>query len=372
MGSLDPETARMLQDAVAKHVERNADGRATRAMRKQLPGHAPATLTTMADQGWIAVALPESAGGLGLGLCAAAIVAEGLAGTYSADPLHGLFMVGRLLMRCETMPDILPKLTAGDALPVVAWQERAQDFARPKPETIWAGDRLTGRKGWIVGAACASHFVVTAVSHAGTVLVLVPADAPGLSLTHDFRADGTPIGQLRLNAVPGTVLASGAEADSALRASLDETAVLIAAELMGHVDRMMALVVEHLKTRQQFGQPIGAFQALQHRASDMLIHQRLARAVLDKGLSRMDALDDPAARGAQTARLRARLNDTARLIMRESVQLFGAMGTTDENELSLHLKRCLSLIPWLGSNVEQRGYYMDLVAPEGRLAEGRM
>lgn len=371
--TLDPETAALLREAVVKYAGRAADGAAVRAARNTLPGYGPDTLATMAAQGWLGLALPEEAGGLGLGIAAAGIVAEGLAGCFSADPLPGLFLAGRVLGHSGAGADLLAGLAGGEALPALAWQEGPQDFARAAvPSTVWAEGALNGAKGWVAGAAGASHFIVSARAPEGLALVLVAADAPGLSLTHDFRADGTPMGRLVLEAVPGEVLAVGAHAEAALRAALDETSVLIAAELMGHVDRMMALVIEHLKTRRQFGRAIGSFQALQHRAADMFVHQRLARAVLDTGLARFDALEDAAARGMQAARLRARLNDTAQLIIRESIQLFGAMGITDENELSLHLKRCLGLIPWLGGSVEQRSYYMDLAAPAGQPAEGRI
>lgn len=371
--TLDAETAALLRDAVAKHVGRTADGAAVRAARDSLPGYAPETLATMAAQGWLAVALPQEAGGLGLGIAAAGIVAEGLAGSFSADPMLGLFLAGRVLMHAGAGADLLAGLSAGEALPALAWQEGPRDFARAaSPATIWADGVLNGSKGWVAGAAGASHFIISARAPEGLALVLVAADAPGLTLAHDFRADGTPMGRLALDAVGGAVLATGPRAEAALRAALDETSALIAAELMGHIDRMMALVIEHLKTRRQFDRAIGSFQALQHRAADMFVHQRLARAVLDTGLARLDMPDDATQRGMQAARLRARLNDTAQIIMRESIQLFGAMGITDENELSLHLKRCLSLTPWLGGSAEQRAYYMDLAAPEGLLAEGRI
>lgn len=373
MTTVDAETAALLRDAVGKYAARTADGAAIRAARGSLPGYGPEALDTMAAQGWLAIALPEDAGGLGLGCAAAALVAEGLAGCFSADPLPGLFLAGRVLTQCGAEGALLAGLAEGRLRPTLAWQEQAQDFARPAPETRWADGGLSGRKAWVVGAFGASHFVVSAVSAAGPVLVLVAADAPGLALAQDVRADGTPMARLTLEAVPGQLLAQGAAAQAALRAALDETSVLIAAELMGHIDRMMALVVEHLKTRQQFGKPIGAFQALQHRAADMFVQQRLARAVLDSGLARIDGLAaDVVARGMQAARLRARLNDSARLIMRESIQLFGAMGITDENDLSLHVKRCLALTHWLGTSVEQRSYYMDLAAPAGQWAEGRI
>lgn len=373
MTSVDADTLVLLRDAVGKHAARMADGRAIRARRNSLPGYTPTELTIMAEQGWLAIGLPEEAGGLGLGVSAAAIVAEGLAGCFTADPFHGLFLAGRILTQAKADVDLLAAFAAGEILPALAWQEQSQSFRSPfSPATTLSADyTLNGNKTYVAGAAGATHFIVSAASSSGLALVLTKADAAGLSIHHDFRADGTPMGQLHLAAKPGIVLCEGEKAEAALRAALDETSVVIAAELMGHVDQMMALVIEHLKTRHQFGKPIGSFQALQHRAADMFVQQRLARAVLDTNLSCMDGLDDASARGMLVARVRARLNDTAHYIVRESIQLFGAMGITDENDLSLHVKRCLSLIGWLGNSAEQRGYYMDMAAPQGAGLNGR-
>ena len=373
MTSVDADTLVLLRDAVGKHAARTADGRAVRARRSSLPGYTPAELTIMAEQGWLAIGLPEAAGGLGLGTVAAGIVAEGLAGCFSADPFHGLFLAGRVLAHAKADTDMLAALAGGEILPALAWQEQPQNFRFPfSPITMLSADgTLNGKKAYVAGAAGATHFIVSATSSSGLALVLTKADAFGLSIHHDFRADGTPMGQLALAATPGVILCEGEIVETALRAALDETSVLIAAELIGHVDRMMALVIEHLKTRHQFGKPIGAFQALQHRAVDMFVQQRLARAVLDTTLARIDGLNDATTRGMLAARVRARLNDTAQYIIRESIQLFGAMGITDENDLSLHVKRCLSLVGWLGNSVEQRGYYMDMAAPLGAVPNGR-
>jgi len=372
MASMDADTAALLREAVGKHADRTGDGRAVRSRRNTLPGYAPETLAAMAEQGWLALALPEDAGGLGLGMSAAGIVAEGLAGCFGADPFHSLFLAGRVLTHAGAAAELLAGLATGETLPALAWQENPQGARLNPPATRYSAGRVTGQKAWIVGAAGATHFIVSASGPDGLVLVLAEAGASGSQLSQAFRPDGSPMGRLVLDGVPGEVLACGDVAESALRAALDETSVLVAAELMGHIDRMMAMVIEHMKTRRQFGRPIGAFQALQHRAADMFVHQRLARAVLEAGLTRFDSLSDRVARGMQSARLRARLNDTAQLVMRESIQLFGAMGITDENDLSLHVKRCLSLIGWLGSSVELRGYYMDLAGPARQAADGRI
>lgn len=362
MTIVDPQTAEMLRETVAKHCERHADGATIRSSRGEVPGAVAVDVGTLAELGWLAISVPESSGGLGLGIAAAGIVTEGLAGCYTSDPFVGLFLGARALVHARAFEDLLALLAEGSATPVLAWQENDVDFASPSPGTVYHEGKVTGTKRWVVSAAEASHFIISAREDGEDILVLVEASSTGIHLTHTQRADGTPVGRLTLVSVPCEVIARGSEAQRVLRRTLDEGTVLVAAELMGHVDRMMALVLDHLKTRKQFGKVIGSFQALQHRASSMFVHQRLARSVLTMTLAEADQISDPLEFGQRAARLRARLNDTTQLIMRESIQLFGAMGITDENELSLHIKRCLSLLAYLGNSTEQRRYWTTLFA----------
>lgn len=368
MIQLDQETATMLRDAVGKHVERFADGKAVRRARKTLPGPQGASLEVLAEQGWLALALPEAAGGMELGLSAAGIVTEGLAKAYTSDPFLGLFIAARAYVLAGGGGEVFDGLGDGSAKLALAWQESASQWGDLSAKAVLKDGLLSGQKAWIVGAELADHYLVSATEGDDLVLALVARTAAGLSLTTEFRPDGAPIAGLTLIQTPAMVIARGSEAKAALRRALDEGSALIAAELMGHIDQMMALTLEHLKTRHQFGRAIGSYQALQHRAADMFVRQRLARAVLETGLARLDATADAVAYGQQAARLRARLNDTAQWVMRESIQLFGAMGITDENDLSLHLKRCMSLIGLLGNSTAQRRYYMDLADAEGQAA----
>jgi len=369
MTIVDPQTAEMLRETVAKHCERHADGALIRASRGEVPGALAADVATMAELGWLAVSVPEDHGGLGLGVSATGIIAEGLSGCYSSDPLTGLFLGSRALVHAQESDGLLAQVVEGSATPVLAWQENAHDFASPLPATEYRNGTVSGTKRWVASAAQASHFVVSAREDGRDVLVLVDASSDGVSLSFGTRADGTPIGELALTSAPSTVIARGSDATRALRRTLDEGTILVAAELMGHIDRMMKLVLEHLNTRKQFGKVIGSFQALQHRASNMFVHQRLARSVLTTTLGCADLITEPAEFGQRAARLRARLNDTTQLVMRESIQLFGAMGITDENELSLHIKRCLSLLGYLGNSTEQRRYWTALSAQTARTGD---
>jgi alkylation response protein AidB-like acyl-CoA dehydrogenase len=134
------------------------------------------------------------------------------------------------------------------------------------------------------------------------------------------------------------------------------------------MDRALEMSLDYLRTREQFGRPIGAFQALQHRAVDLYIHRDLALAVLDEALSGLDRGPAAAARAAMASRVKARCADAATRITREAIQFHGAIGFTDEFDVGLYLKRALVLTAWLGGGSWHRRRYARLTA--GAKAEG--
>lgn len=359
--ALDAETAQMLRDSVARYGERAGGEAAGRARHVQAAGYDPAHLTVLRDQGWLMMALPEAAGGLGLGLGAAGIVAQGLARAHLAAPFTALHVASAALGRISGGADLLGEMGEGAALPALGWAGTGASFADPTATRVTCdtGGRLSGAVRGIHGAVGASEFLIPARAPGGLVLTRVSADAAVPAIAR--LAEGTPVGHLALDATPAEVIAEGAEARAALRVALDEGALLAAAELLAHVEAMIDLARAHLLTRQQFGRPIGAFQALQHRMADLFVQQSLARAVLAAAFARIDALEgDEIARGQLVARAKARANDAARLTAREVIQFFGAMGTTEEFGLSLHVKRVLVLAGWLGTSAEQRARFAAL------------
>jgi alkylation response protein AidB-like acyl-CoA dehydrogenase len=137
---------------------------------------------------------------------------------------------------------------------------------------------------------------------------------------------------------------------------------IAAAELRGVMTRALEMSLDYLRTRVQFGKPIGAFQALQHRAADLYVQQQLAAAVLDEALRALDAGAAPRARAMQASRAKARCADAASRITREAIQLHGAIGFTDEYDAGLYLKRALVVSAWLGGPTYHRRRYAALAA----------
>lgn len=341
MTALDQETARLIADSVTSYAARGgAAGK----------GH----LAELHAQGWLQAALPESSGGLGFGLDAAAIVAGELARAALAEPVAATYLAARLL--ALVAPDSAAAMSLGQdgALPALAWT------ARDEAVSVSAEGRLSGAIRHVAGGGTASQFLILADQSGTPVLLSVPADAPGMTVTPAARADGAIMADLAMDQATGTFLARGGGLDAAMRRVRAETNLVVASELMAHVEVMLEQVLDHLRTRRQFGKPLGAFQALQHKAADLYLHRLLSRGVLDGAIAVAvaDHLPDDLDRAA--FRARARLNDTAMMVARTAIQMFGALGITEESRLAPHVRRVLSLTGWLGGSAEQRRRYAAL------------
>ena len=315
--------------------------------------------------------VPESHGGLGLGLAEMATVLQELGRGLMADPLPAVALATRVLVHGAPWAGADARLQAvvqGQDLPALAWQEGLGgiDPAPLATRAVRQGDgwRLSGGKRFVAGAACAQGFIVSAGAPAGGGLFWVPADAPGLSLSHEWRADETPMGVLALQdvRVPDAQVIGepGADGLQPLQLAVDEGAVLASAEMLGVMEAALQMALAYLRTRVQFGKPIGSFQALQHKAADLYVQQELVRAVLQDALRVFASDADSAAKAAVASRCKARASDAGLRVTREVIQLHGAIGYTDEHDAGLYLKRALALSAWLGNASAHRTRFAAL------------
>lgn len=359
----------------------------SRGLRGKLPGFDLGFWNSLAQQGWTGVLAPESAGGFGQGLAEMAEVVSALAGQVAPEPVTPvLVFAGRLLAGCgdgRTAAQLLEQTVSGRLLPAVAWQEDtvgSAGFDREgrlaEPCTVCApgatGLRLSGRKLHVRPGAAASGHVVTASSPDGLAIVWVPAGLPGLESTTQRLADGTFASQVDMKDVKlhaSHLLAVGDAARSAFWAAHDEALLMAGVELLACARRMMAMTLDYLRTRKQFGKPIGSFQGLQHRAVDLLIQQEIAGALVEHAISEFDRGLGGAERARLAARVKARCSDAALMTAREAVQMHGAIGVTDEHDLGLFLQRVLVLSAWLGNASQQRRRFSAL-SPLAAAGEG--
>ncbi|MBS8229109.1 acyl-CoA dehydrogenase, partial [Vannielia litorea] len=247
MMALDAETARMIAESVAGHAR----------------GPAPAEpVAALHAQGWLTCALPEEAGGLGFGVDAAALIAGGLARACRAEPVAATYLATRLLA-----------LAAPGSSPIQALAEGRLVSLAPGAVRADSG-RLSGTL-WQVPPA-ELHLVL-----AGEALFALPGTA-----AEQLRVDGHPRGTRVLEATQAEALAEGPAVSAALRQVLAEGRLVVGAELLAHAEVMQDITLEHLRTRRQFGQSLGQFQALQHKAVDLYSATLMGRAVLDTAITR--------------------------------------------------------------------------------------
>lgn len=362
----------MLRESAADFVGRNIDMKRLRERRGTLPGYEPEHLRHMADLGWLGIVLPEAHGGLGLGFSELTVVLQELGKGLMADPLVPVAFAARVLQHGDNealKQSLLPQVVDASLLPCVAWQEGLGGIETAAIETRVEADGsdllLTGRKRFVASAAGAGGFVVSARGAAGCGLYWIGAQAAGVTVHHEQRADETPSGVLefdRVRITPADVVsAAGPQGLAALDRALDEAMVLAGAEMLGVVEAVLQMALGYMRTRVQFGKPIGSFQALQHKATDLYVQQELVRAVLAEAIRVFDDAGTSATeRALMASRFKARASDGGLRVAREVIQLHGAIGFTDEYDAGLYLKRALVLSAWLGNASAHRRRFAAL------------
>jgi acyl-CoA dehydrogenase len=317
-------------------------------------GFSRALWKEMAELGWVGIAFPEPVGGAGLGFAELAVVMEELGRTLAPEPfLSTVLLAGQaLLLSGDSAKSTawLPRVCKGEAILALAQQEARSRYdlatVETRAEKAGAGYRLSGEKIQVLDGHVADAFVVAARTAGGPrdakgiTLFLVPKGAAGLSVTRQTRLDGRNAALVRFDGVAvGADAALGAlDAGYELLASaVDRATVGLCAEMLGGMQQAFALTVSHLKTRIQFGVPIGSFQALKHRAANVFIEIELAKSAVMAAARALDAGEPDLAKLVSLAK--ARCSEAYVLAANEGVQMFGGVGMTDEYDIGFYMKR---------------------------------
>lgn len=336
------ESVRMIRDSAAAVA--TADLARIRALRFSDPGFDRVTWGEICALGWTGLRVDEGRGGAGLGMTEFCALAQELGAALVPEPLIEAALAADLLGAHPALADLL----SGTLLVLPAWQERANTLDAGEG-TQFATGRVTGRKMFIPAAGGADAFVVVGRDDAG----LLAADAPGVSLSIERTQDGGSFGTLVLDNAPYEAVAA-----PDLAAALDAAALATAAYLLGVMERGFAITLDYLRTRQQFGRPIGSFQALQHRAADLKIQLELTRAAIDAATAVLDGDASPRQRKAAVARAKTRAAEAAMLVTRQAVQLHGGIGYTDEADIGLYLRKAMVLANLYGAPALHRRRFM--------------
>jgi alkylation response protein AidB-like acyl-CoA dehydrogenase len=309
-------------------------------------GHFDAALwSAMAEQGWLAVEVPEEAGGLGLGLVETVVLCEQLGRHVAPVPFLGSVLAGKALAWAVADGELDPATTLGDgaiggwidrlatgsAIGAVAWSRRATAVvARAEGGHEWT---LSGRSDLVVYGPSSDLVIVFAEADGEPALFAIapevserPAPEPAMDRTRT-------VGWLTL-ADRRAVRLGGPDRAADL---LDRAATAISAEMLGAADRVLETTVAYAKDRVQFGRPIGGFQAVKHRCADMLVDVEGMRSATFYAAWAVGAGDADAAAAASVAKVWS--SDAARRVMASGLQVHGGIGFTWEHDLHLFLKR---------------------------------
>ncbi|WP_017669497.1 acyl-CoA dehydrogenase family protein [Blastomonas sp. AAP53] len=330
-------------------VERFLEGRdiaARKGQRAQPGGIDRARWQAMAELGLTAMALAEDKGGLGSSLLDLVAVGESFGQRISSDNWLENAVLPILLAGAGLAADhpVIEALAAGEAIAALAlFEPEGRHVTMPHGTTAKPSSNgiiLSGDKTFVLGGMAADWLLVSALSDSGPAVFVIAADAPGVMRKGYRVIDGNEAAEIALRqcAVPAE---ARLKLDwDAVEQAIATTRLIAAAEMTGLAQRLFDDTLAYVRQREQFGQPIGRFQAIQHRMVE-------AYALVDQARS---ALIAAVTSGAphDIAGMKAIVAECALGIGREAVQLHGGMGTTDELEIGHAHKRVLLLSQWLG------------------------
>lgn len=346
------EDQRLLQDSLSKLLKDKYGFEQRKGYMKAEAGWSRDVWAAYAELGLLGMPFAEEDGGLGYGAVETMIVMEQMGRSLTLEPFLSTVVMGGGFLRhgasAAQRAAMVPEIAAGNLLLAFAHTEPQSRFDLNDVATTarkdGAGWLIEGRKGVVVHGDTADQLIVTArVSGArrdrdGIGVFLVPADAQGVTRRGFRTSDGQRAADISFDAVK-----VGAEAE--LKGGLvlaervvDETIAALAAEAVGCMEAAKDLTVDYLKTRKQFGRPIGSFQSLQHRAAEMMVCLEQARSMAMLA-AMMAGEPDAAERRRQMRAVKIEVGRNARFVGQQTVQMHGGIAMTMEYAGGHYLKR---------------------------------
>jgi len=351
------EMQTLLKNSVAHWTAKNYGFEARSKLVHEGGGFSEAHWSAFVEFGWLGASLAEENGGYGGGPIEAAIIMEEFGKALVAEPFFavGVLAAQTLIgMGGEAAIALVHAMQAGETRAVLAHAEAAArgdvGCVSSTARRTGAGWSINGRKAMVWGAPFANQFIVSARSFGATrdrqgiSLFPVPADAPGLSRRNARLCDGSRAAALSFTDVSipqDALLGTEGGALDALARGQAHGIVALCAEAVGVMDRVLWMTRDYLLMRKQFKQPIGNFQALQHRMADMLIELELSRSVLYRALSRLGSPVDERDHAVSLAKVQ--IGKAAKFVGGQAIQLHGAIGVTEECAVGQYFRR-LTLI----------------------------
>jgi len=349
------EEQQMIMDQAARFVANESPVSRFRKLRETERGWEPEMWAKLAEQGWLAIALPEDQGGFGGGFVDLAIILEQLGRGLVPEPFIASVVLGAGILSeegDETQREaFLTPMIEGNTTLAFAYAESQSRYnlsdCLTRAEKSGDGWTLSGEKVWVLNGHAADQIIVAArtggdqLDEAGLSLFIVDGDAKGLTRIRVPGMDGQRTAVLRFDGVEvGADRLLGREDDAfaAIEKAIDRGAAAACAEGLGHIRELFERTLAYLKEREQFGVPIGSFQVLQHIASDMYAELELCSSASILASIQVDN-PDADTRKAEVSAAKLQLADGGWFVQKNAIQLFGGIGVTDEQDEGLFFKR---------------------------------
>ncbi|KCZ53140.1 acyl-CoA dehydrogenase family protein [Hyphomonas pacifica] len=334
----------------------------------------PETRQKLAELGFFGVIIPDEPGGEHFGLVGLGQILEAQGRTLAATPVMQTALIAASALQLGGSPaqqaEWLPKIAGGETTFALAMDESAHFNplgVATEAERNGQGYTLNGMKRYVPDAHHADMLIVVARTFGeagdrhGLSLFLVPADAKGVSIQALNTVDSHGAAHVTLEDVmvpEGALIGAADQGADVLEPVLDRAAIGQAAEMLGSAQAAFEMTLEYLQSRKQFGQLIGSFQGLQHRAAKMFTELEMTRSCVAAALSAVDEGKDNVAELASIAKARA--SDLVHLVSNECVQMHGGIGMTDEADPGLYMKRARVQEAMYGSASWHRDRYARL------------
>ena len=355
----------MLRDTVHRWVEKDYSFERHRQTVRD-GGFSKVAWKGLADLGVLGLQVPESAGGMGFGAVDAMVVMEELGRGIVLEPFAAVSLVATHLLKTGHAPSAalwLQGIAEGREIVVLAHQERAARYRLAHVETTakksggtW---QLSGRKVMVPAGTQAGAFIVparvsgTADDPSGVALFILSQGEAGVKVSGYPTQDGATAADLTLTDADAIELLPAGAAFPALEEAIDIGIAALCAEAVGAMDKLVAVTVEYMNTRKQFGVAIGTFQALRHRMADVKMQLELARSMSYFASLK---LGEPApARRRAISQAKVQLGQSMRFVGQQCIQLHGGIGVTDEYIASHYFKRLTVMEMTYGDTLHHLG-----------------
>jgi len=349
----------LFKETIRRYLESECPPPRVRAIMETDSGHDPGLWEGLAKLGVPGLYVPVSHGGSGLDLLDVALAAEELGWACTPGPFLACALATAALVASdnhEAATRWLPAIAQGTAIVTLALGEEGDEWDAGRLTTRARGGRLSGQKPLVPYAGVADAILVAARDDDGPGLWLVEREAPGLEVAPRSGTDMTRrVAAVGLADTPATRIAPGRGAIDRAR---DAGLVLLAADAYGGARRCLDMTVKYVMTREQFGQPIGAFQAVKHQLADLATELEPALALWWYAAHAYDRIRDRAERHAALAK--AHLTDVYDRAARVATELHGGIGFTWEYDLHLWFRRAVFDRAFLGEAAYHRARAADL------------